>query len=392
MTFHAEVVGGGEDLVNWKSVCREFAEQVMVPHVRRCDEEREYPVAVHEQAAARGLLRAPFPAELGGGGLSYAEFAEGAAEMAVACPAMTWTMVFSRGALQPVLEAGTPAQQDIFVRQLIERDGYAALGLTEPENGSNLLAATTRAVRTDTGWMLNGAKCMSGNGTVADVFLVLADTVVGSRRRGLSFFAVPRDAPGVIVSEDIQKAAFRCLPTPSVTFRDVELEPINLIGREGDGETLLNGLLATIRIGGAACGAGLVTGLLRDAMGWVSERRVYPDVRLDTLSHVQLALARIYVELSGARKIMMDAARLADQGLPFSKESAMAKYAATELAVRASNEVLQLYGWRGIAVDYGVEKRWRDARALTIYEGSSEIQLLTVFREMRRMVTTAEGL
>lgn len=376
----------------WKWLCRQFAEEVMAPHVRRYDEELAFPVLVHERALAEGILNAPFPEELGGGGISCTEFTDGVAELSAVCPGMTWTMVFNRGALHPVLNAGTPEQRDLFVTQLLKRNGYAALGLTEPENGSNLLAAQTRAVKTDSGWLLNGAKCMSGNGTVAEVFLVLANTVVNSRRSGLSFFAVPRESPGVIVSQDIEKAAFRCLPTPSVTFQDVALEPINLIGRAGDGEVLLNELLATIRIGGAACGTGLVTALLRDALTWVGERRVYPDERMDTLSHVQLTLGRLYVELCGARKLLRDAASLADQGLPFGKESAMAKYAATELAVRASNEILQLYGWRGIAADYGVEKRWRDARALTIFEGSSEIQLLTVFREMRRTATSEEGL
>ncbi|MER6999235.1 acyl-CoA dehydrogenase family protein [Streptomyces sp. NPDC000410] len=376
----------------WKRIYRTFAEEVMAPHVRHFDQERAFPTPIHEKAAAEGILNAAFPEELGGAGLSYTDFTEGVSELSAVCPGMTWTLVFNRGALHPVVAAGTPEQKDLFVTQLLKRNGYGALGLTEPENGSNLLAATTRAVKTDSGWLLNGAKCMSGNGTVADVFIVLANTVVDSRKRGLSFFAVPRDAPGVTVSDDIEKAAFRCLPTPSVTFQDVALEPVNLIGRAGDGEALLNDLLATIRIGGAACGTGMVAAMLRDALTWAGERRVYPDDRLDTLSHVQLTLGRLYVELVAARKLVKEATGLADQGLPFGKESAMAKYAATELAVRASNEILQLYGWRGIAADYGVEKRWRDARALTIFEGSSEIQLLNVFREMRRMAMSEEGL
>ncbi len=376
----------------WKRECRRFAEEVMAPHVRRHDEERSYPVEIHKQAVAEGLLNAPFPEELGGRGLSYTEFADGIAELSAVCPGITWTLVFSRGALHPVLEAGTPEQKDLFVKRLLQRNEYAALGLTEPESGSNLLAATTRAVKTDSGWLLNGGKCMTGNGTVADLFIVLANTVVDSRRTGLSFFAVPRDALGVTVSDDIDKAAFRCLPTPSVTFQDVALEPIHLIGRAGDGEALLQGLLATIRIGGAACGTGMVAAMLRDALRWTGERRVYPDERLDTLSHVQLALARLYVELRASRKLMREATELADQGLPFGTESSMAKYAATELAVRASNEILQMYGWRGIAADYGIEKRWRDARALTIFEGSNEIQLLNVFRDMRRTAMSEEGL
>ena len=378
--------------LSWKWKCRRFAEEVMAPHVRRHDAERSYPVEIHRQAAAEGILSDPFPRELGGGGLSCTEFAEGVAELSAVCPGITWTLVFNRGALHPVIEAGTPEQKDLFVTRLLKDNQYAALGLTESENGSNLLAATTRAVKTDSGWLLNGGKCMSGNGTVADVFVVLANTVVDSRRIGLSFFAVPRDTPGVTVSDDIDKAAFRCLPTPSVTFQDVALEPVHLIGRAGDGESLLQGLLATIRIGGAACGTGIVTAMLRDVLTWAGERRVYPDDRLDTLSHVQLTLARLYAELRASRLLTREATELADQDLPFGMESSIAKYAATELAVRASNEILQLYGWRGIAADFGVEKRWRDARALTIFEGSSEIQLLNVFRDMRRTAMSEEGL
>ncbi|KPM53562.1 hypothetical protein ACG83_23225 [Frankia sp. R43] len=376
----------------WGTICRTFADEVMAPHVRRHDEERSFPRQVHERAAAEGLLNARFPVELGGRGISCADFAEGIAELSGACPAMTWTLVFNFGALHPVLAAGTPEQKDVFVRRLLSRNGYAALGLTEPENGSNLLATRTRAVQTESGWLLNGVKCMSGNGTVADVFLVLANTVVNSRSSGLSFFAVPRESPGVDVGPDVEKAGFRCLPTPTITFRDVALEPVTLVGRVGDGEALLTELLATIRIGGAACGTGIVTALLRDALVWVRERRLYPDDRMDTLSHVQLTLGRLYVELCAARRLLDAATNRVDQGLSFSRESTMAKYAATELAVRASNEILQLHGWRGIATDYGVEKRWRDSRVLTIFEGSSEIQLRQVFREMRRAAAGADGL
>lgn len=300
----------------WKRTFRTFADEVMAPHVRRYDEERTFPVPIHERAAAEGILNAAFPEELGGAGLSYTEFAEGISELSAVCPGMTWTLVFNRGALHPVVAAGTAEQKELFVTRLLKNNGYAALGLTEPENGSNLLAAGTRAVRTESGWLLNGGKCMSGNGTVADVFIVLANTVVDNRKRGLSFFAVPRDAAGVTVSEDIDKAAFRCLPTPSVTFRDVALEPVALIGRAGDGEFLLNELLATIRIGGAACGTGIVAAMLRDALTWVGERRVYPDDRMDTLSHVQLTLGRLYVELCAARKLLEEATGLADRGCP----------------------------------------------------------------------------
>src|SRR5260370_30918362 len=156
----------------------------MLPHVRRCDEERAFPWAVHERAAAEGMLEVALPESVGGGGLGVRDFVAGVEELAAVCGSITWTLVLNHGTLQPLLLAGTPDQQDLFVTQLVRRKGYASLCLTEPDSGSNLLAMKTRAINTDRGWLLNGAKCMVGNGTVAATFLVPPTTIVARRRRG----------------------------------------------------------------------------------------------------------------------------------------------------------------------------------------------------------------
>jgi alkylation response protein AidB-like acyl-CoA dehydrogenase len=127
-------------------------------------------------------------------------------------------------------------------------------------------------------------------------------------------------------------------------------------------------------------------GALRNVLPFVSERRVYPDELLIEKSHVQLLLGRIYSELQGARALLERAVTLAEAGSPFAAEAAMAKYVGTDLAMRATSEIVQLYGWRGIDADYGAEKRFRDARITTIFEGSSELQLLLAFRDLRRRI------
>ncbi|MFD5622197.1 acyl-CoA dehydrogenase family protein [Streptomyces yangpuensis] len=140
----------------WQRTFRTFADEVMAPHVRRCDEERAFPTAIHEKAAAEGILNAAFPEELGGAGLSYTEFGQVIGELSAVCPGMTWTLVFNRGALHPVVAAGTPEQKELFVTRLLKDNGYAALGRTEPDKRAHPLAAPPPAVRAGAGLVQKG--------------------------------------------------------------------------------------------------------------------------------------------------------------------------------------------------------------------------------------------
>jgi alkylation response protein AidB-like acyl-CoA dehydrogenase len=290
-------------------------------------------------------------------------------------------MGFNRGALHPVLVAGTPEQQQVFVRDLLRAGGYAALALTEPDmSGSNVMTLETTAVRTDSGWRIDGTKCMVGNAGVADLFLVLARVEDGGRSRGLGFFAVPRSA-GVEVGPNTDKLGFRAVETPVVRFRGAEVGDTHRIGAPGAGPATLVETLACIRVGGAAVISGIAAGALADALPWVAERRVYGGT-LGQKSHVQLQLGALYGRLLSVRQMIREAAALRDAGVPYAIEASVAKLEASKLALDATAQVSQLFGWRGIDNDWPIQKRFRDARQTPIFEGTTELQCLNLFRTL----------
>lgn len=368
---------------DWKARCRRFAHDVIAPHVREYDRANAFPRKVHDAAYEAGLMNIGFAPELGGQGYSHRAIAVGGEELAAVCAPTAFTMGFNHGSLRPVLVAGTTEQRQVFVRDLLRRRGYASLCMTEPAaSGSNLLAMNTRAVRTDRGWAITGTKCMIGNGCDASLYIVMANAVVDGRKQGLSFFAVPRDA-SVEVSPNIEKTGFRCLTTPTITFLGAEVSNDHLLGSPGDAERILADALDYMRFGGGSVLLGLVVGALRSVLPFIDERKVAFGESIGQQSHVRLMLGELFTELRLVRLQLWDAAERLDRGERASVETAMVKLAASRLAVRATNEVVQLFGWRGVDAAYGLEKRARDARVTTIYEGTSEIQLLNIYRELR---------
>jgi alkylation response protein AidB-like acyl-CoA dehydrogenase len=224
---------------------------------------------------------------------------------------------------------------------------------------------------------------MIGNGCVAELFVVLAQAFVGGHARGLTFFAVPR-GPGVRVGPNPDKLGFRCLTTPTVDFDAVEVADENRIGEIGQAEAILIDSLDYMRFGGGSVLLGLVVGALREILPWLESRSVLPGEPLVNKSHVQMVLGDVYAELRCLRHLLWQAARALDAGRRVSLDTAILKLRASRLAERATSEIAQLWGWRGIDNDYAIQKRMRDARVTTIYEGTSEIQLLNVFGELRR--------
>ncbi len=374
-----------------QQACRRFAQDVIAAHYRAYDRENAFPRAVHDRAYQAGLMNVGFPVALGGRGYTHRMMAIGGEALAEVCSPTAFTMGFNHGALQPVLHAGTEAQKRAFVADLLARRGYASICLTEaPVSGSSLFLTETRSIRTEGGWRLSGAKVMVGNGCDAELFVVLADAWDGEQR-GPTFFVVPR-GPGVRVGPNTDKIGFRCVTTPTVVFEDVEVSDANRVGGAGEAERILGATLDYIRFGGASVILGIVSGALRDAVPWVEGRRVSLGEPLAAKSHVQLELADIFTGIRAVRGLLWRAAERLDAGLPASLETSMAKLAASRLAVDATNRVCQLYGWRGIDDDFAIQKRLRDARVTTIYEGTSEIQLLNIWRDLKARIASGDNL
>ncbi|MFT5682655.1 MAG: alkylation response protein AidB-like acyl-CoA dehydrogenase [Myxococcota bacterium] len=365
----------------WQARCAAFAKAEIAPVVAKFDQENRFPDTVHDAAHLAGILGSDLPARLGGGGQSDVASVVGAEALAAVCAPIAFTLGFNRGALHPILTHGTPAQQQRLIGDLIAARRYAALCLTEPDvSGSNLMGLRTTATKTPTGWVISGDKAMVGNGGIASLFLVLARTVIDGSTRGLTFFAVPR-GPGVTVGENTDKLGFRAVETPTVGFRDVATPDNNRIGAVGSGAALLMETLDTIRVGGAAVILGIVVGALSDALPWIEGRQVYGGP-LAGKSHIQLTLGGLYSRLELCRGMVLTAARRRSAGLPYGHEAGIAKLESAKLAVEATSEISQMFGWRGIDGRYAISKRLRDARQTTIFEGTSEVQKLNLFHTL----------
>jgi alkylation response protein AidB-like acyl-CoA dehydrogenase len=241
----------------------------------------------------------------------------------------------------------------------------------------------TRAERVPGGYLLRGEKCMTGNGTVASIFAVLADARKGDTRLGPTIFAVPR-GPLVHVSENTDKLGFRCLPTPSVTFNDVFVAEENVIGEVGGAVPVLLDSLDYMRFGGGIVILGLVDGALSEIIPWLESRHVYGGERLLDTSHVQITLGRLIAQRHALDTLLYAVADKLEHQLPCSERAATLKLLTAELAVETTAATMQLHGWRGIDAREGTQKRFRDARQTTIYEGTSEIQAMNLFRSYVR--------
>jgi alkylation response protein AidB-like acyl-CoA dehydrogenase len=366
----------------WLERCRAFASEVIEPHCMEYDRINRFPARVHEAAYRWEIINQDFPVHLGGAGLPARLSAAGAERLAAACAPTAFTIGFNRGALHPVLFAGDTGQQERLVGGLLAEKGYASLCLTEPSlSGSNLMELETTAVKTGSGWIVNGVKSMVGNGGVASLHLVLARCIERGQPHGLCFFAVP-SSDAVHVSPNTDKLGFRAVETPTLRFENAEIPAGNRIGEPGSGPEVVVETLAAIRAGGASVILGIVAGALQDALPWLGEREVYggPLIRK---SHIQLRLGELYGRLLAAREMVRRTAELREQGLPYSVEAGIAKLQASTLALEATSAVSQMFGWRGIDGSYPIQKRLRDARQTPVFEGTTEIQQLNLFRQLR---------
>jgi len=367
----------------WKARCRAFAADVIAPRAAAHDRGNTFAADVHDAAHAAGLMNVCIPAALGGQGAGHRFLAVGGEELAAACAPIAFSLGFNHGALRPIIAFGSEPQRRL-VRELVADRGYASICMTEAaSSGSSLARIRSRAVRRGDRWVLTAAKQMIGNGTVARLYVVLASAIVDGHDRGPTFFIVPR-GPGVRVGENPEKIGFRALPTPPVDFEAVEVPDEQRIGAIGGAEAVLVDSLDFMRFGGGCVLLGLVTGALREVMPWLESRVVGDGETLVEKSHVQLLLGDLFGELRALRALLWQTAEQLDAGRRCSIETAIVKLRASRLAERATSEIAQLLGWRGIDAAYGAEKRMRDARVTTVYEGTTEVQRLNLFAELRR--------
>ncbi len=355
---------------------RRMARERVQPVARRLDTEATYPEELFRLFADTGLMALAIPEKYGGSGAGALGLVLAIEEVAKYCQSSALLLLLSRLPTGPIIISGSPEQNDRWVRGVAEGTLRGAFALSEPDAGSWVAGQTTRAARDGDGYRIRGSKVWMSGATVADFYTVFAKTDPEAGYKGFSAFIVPRDAPGLSVGPADRKMGVKAVPTAEVIFDDVFVSADHRIGEEGSGFRTAMLALNSMRPIVAARGIGLAEGALMYTVQYDKERRAFGRAIAD-FQGVRWVYADLATEIEAARLLTYRAARMVDDGF-FDKEHApflsMAKYFATELAVRASGWAVQLLGAAGYMEDHLTELWYRDARQLTIVEGTSQIQ------------------
>ncbi len=371
-----------EEQLSIRNMVRSFAGEEILPGAEERDKTGEFPLQVVQKMAELGLLGLPFAEEYGGTGGDVVSYALATEEITRACAStgLTYAAGVSLG-ISPIYYFGNPEQKQKYLPNLYSGKYMAAFGLTEPEAGSDSGNTSTRARRTDNGWVINGSKCFITNAGYAGVVTITVVTEPGSGNHGISSFLVEPGTPGFTVNTPYEKLGLHASNTCELVFEDVEIPAGNLLGQEKQGFKQFMQILDGGRISIGAMGVGLAQASLDAALKYAQERKQFGKT-LSQFQAIQFKLADMAMRTEIARLLVLRAASLKDAHRPYTKEAAMAKLYASEAATKNALEAIQIHGGYGFMRDYHVERFLRDAKLLEIGEGTSEIQRIVIARQL----------
>ena len=367
-----------------QSTVRDFARQEIAPVAEELDRTHSFPYEIVAKLGELGLMGIPFPEEYGGGGgdtLTYAlaieELARIDASVCITVAAHT-----SLGTM-PIYLWGTDEQKRDWLPELCAGRRLAAFGLTEPEAGSDAGNVRTRAELQDGQWAINGAKQFITNSGTDITGCVNITAVTGSSNghKEISNFIVPNGTPGYVIGEPYRKMGWNASDTRPLTFEDCRVPEENLLGARGDGFKNFLHILDGGRIGVAAMGVGMAQGALDEALAYAKERKAFGQP-ISKFQAIQAKIADISSEIEAARLLTYKAAIEKDRGESFTLTAAQAKLKTGRLAVRACEEAVQIHGGYGYIEEYPVCRFYRDAKILTIGEGTDEVQQMVIARQL----------
>lgn len=371
------------ELVELQSTVRKLAQEKVAPRAREIDRTEEYPQDLFELFVQAGLTGLCIPEDLGGSGAGIMGLTLAIEEVSKYSQAAALMLLLTRLPTGPLLIAGTDDQKRRYLTPLAEGRARAAFGLSEVQAGSDVMGMRTRAVRDGDDWVLTGTKCWMSGVRQADWYCVFAKTgpVESRAHDSITAFIVERDAPGVSVGGVDRKMGVRGVDTGELVLDGVRVPHENVIGDVGGFRLAMLGL-NSMRPIVAARGIGLAEGALMYAVEYVEQREAFGQTIAD-FQGIQWKIAELAAEIEAARLLTYRAAWMADRG-EFTREFvpflSMAKYHATEVAVRVSGEALQMLGAAGYMEDHPLELYYRDAKQLTIVEGTSQVQLGLIAR------------
>jgi butyryl-CoA dehydrogenase len=361
---------------------REFAERRIAPVADEMEERGEFPYELVREAAGLGLLGVPYPTDIGGTGLDNLAYAITVEELSRVSGSMG-IIVSAHTSLGagPLYLAGTPEQQERYLRPLASGEKLGAYGLTEPGAGSDSRGTRTRARRDGDEWVIDGAKQFITNAGVADIYIVVARTGEAEDDSQITAFIVEKGTPGFTFGRLEEKMGLHASATGELLFSGCRVPAANLLGEEGQGDKLFLKTLDGGRIGIGAMALGLAQAAYEAASAYAQSRQQFGRA-IGTFQGVAFKIADMATEIDAARLLVYRAAWLKDQGKPFTTEAAMAKLYASEVSMRATNAAIQVHGGYGYVREYKVERYLRDAKLTEIGEGTSEIQRLVIARNL----------
>ncbi|HSU33355.1 MAG TPA: acyl-CoA dehydrogenase family protein [Bryobacteraceae bacterium] len=364
-----------------KSV-HDFAESEIRPHVLEWDEGQIFPLDVVKKAGELGMMGAIFPEDLGGAGFGYIEYAIIIEELARVDPSVA-LIIAAHNSLctNHIYLAGNEDQRRRYVPKLASGEWIGCWSLTEPEAGSDAAGTRSTATLTNGQWLLNGGKTFTTNAQHADVCVAMAVTDRSASQHGISAFILEKDTPGFRVGKKENKLGMRASATGEVLFSDCRLPESQLLGKAGEGFVDSLRILDGGRISIAALAIGIATGAFEAALKYSKQRKQFGRF-ISEFQSIQHKLSDMATSIEAARLLTYKAAVRKDAGKRITKESAMAKLFASEMAVKVADEALQIHGGYGFIKDYPVEKFYRDVKLCTIGEGTSEIQRLVIARQL----------
>lgn len=363
-------------------MARDFAEKHIRPYVMEWDEAQIFPVETMKKMGELGLLGVLVPEEYGGAGLSYFEYVAAIQEIAKVCSSVGLSMAAHNSLCTGhIMYFGNEEQKKKWLTKLSTGEWIGAWGLTEANTGSDALRMTTTAVLDGDHYVINGAKNWITHGKSGDVAVVMVRTGEIGDSAGISAIVVERGTPGFSAGKKENKLGMRASETTEMIFENCRVPKENLLGEVGQGFKQAMQILDGGRISIAALSLGIAKGAYSAALAYSKERHQFGQP-IANFQAIQFKLADIATRIEAAELLTLQAADMKNRGVIMTKESAMAKYYASEVCVWAANEAVQIFGGYGYTKDFPVEKFYRDSKLCTIGEGTSEIQKLVIARNI----------
>ena len=372
-----------------REMVRDFASNEIAPVAAELDEKGQFPSEIIAKMGELGLMGIPFPETYGGAGMDYVSYSTAVFEIGKVCASTAITMAAHTSlGMTPIYLVGSDDQRRKYLPPLASGEMIGAFGLTEAGAGSDAAATKTTAVKEGSEWILNGGKVFTTNAGEAGIITATAKVIEDGEEKGIGAFIIEADNPGLKIGPPEKKMGWNASDTRQIFFEDMRLPSEQLLGEPAEGFRTFLKTLMTGRISVGALSCGTAEGAYEAALRYSHEREAFGKP-IHRFQSIGFKLSEMATEIEASKLLVYQAAKKYDEGHSVVREAAMAKLFASETAMRAATEAIQVFGGYGYIKEYPAERYFRDAKVLTIGEGTSEVQKIVILREILKSLDTA---